>query len=94
LRAHGISVYEADDNNEDSDIEDNATSARPVEDGRVRGDVIDKSTILVALVNKEFVNAHLEMQFHHHGHRRYAYGPKRQDKIEIRKHDFNDFLAL
>lgn len=38
--------------------------------------VIDKSAIPTGLVNKEFTLAHPEMEFHHRGQGRYAYGPR------------------
>jgi len=37
---------------------------------------IDKAAIPTGLVNKEFVLSHPEMEFHHRGQGRYAYGPR------------------
>ena len=37
---------------------------------------IDKTSIPTGLVNKDFVTSHPEMEFHHRGQGRYAYGPR------------------
>jgi hypothetical protein len=38
--------------------------------------VVDKTAVPTGLVNKEFVTSHPEMEFHHRGQGRYAYGPR------------------